>query len=82
MPYNQVSDLPPSVKDHLPAHAQEIYLKAFNSAWHEYKDSHKRMGGTSQEETAHKVAWAAVKKTYAKDEATGQWKQKRSKVPA
>jgi len=82
MPYNSVDDLPASVKDNLPPHAQEIYLKAFNSAWQEYSDSRKRMGGNSQEETAYRIAWAAVKKVYEKDKLTGQWKQKRSKIPA
>jgi len=82
MPYTTVSDLPVSVKDHLPQHAQEIYLKAFNNAWQEYKDADKRWGDSSQEETAYRVAWAAVKKVYAKDEETGNWKRKRSRVPA
>ena len=82
MPYNSVDDLPANVKDHLPGHAQEIYIKAFNSAWKEYSDSNKRMAGSSQEETAYRIAWAAVKKVYEKDELTGQWKRKRSKVPA
>ena len=26
-----------------------------------------------REETAHKVAWTAVKKNYTKDEASGKW---------
>jgi cation transport regulator len=82
MPYNSLSDLPVAVKDHLPEHAQEIYMKAFNSAWEDYKDPDSRFGNTSREETAYRVAWAAVKKVYEKDEKTGQWKQKRSKVPA
>jgi cation transport regulator len=82
MPYDSVSELPASVKDNLPEHAQEIYMKAFNNAWQEYKDSSRRLSGSSQEETAHKVAWAAVKKVYKKDEKTGQWKPKHSKVPA
>jgi cation transport regulator len=82
MPYNSLSDLPASVKDNLPKHAQEIYQKAFNNAWDEYKDSDKRFEDTSREETAHKVAWAAVKKVYDKDEETGMWKQKRSRVPS
>lgn len=84
MPYNDVSDLPEGVRDHLPAHAQEIYMKAFNNAWDQYKDPSDRLGDTSREETAHRVAWAAVKKTYVKDRATGRWKQKtkRAKTPA
>ncbi|MEB3703016.1 ChaB family protein [Candidatus Bealeia paramacronuclearis] len=54
-----------SVKS-LPEHAQEIYLKAFNSAFNQYKSSAKRRGNETQEEAAHKVAWAAVKKQYEK----------------
>lgn len=64
MPYEHVSELPDSVKDHLPHHAQEIFLEAFNSASKEYKE----------EETAFKVAWSAVKKKYKKDD--DQWVEK------
>ena len=57
MPYRQIGELPDSVKDPLPRHAQEIYKEAFNSAWTEYKDPDDRRGDASREETAHKVAW-------------------------
>lgn len=77
MPYKTVSDLPDSVRDHLPKHAQEIYQAAFNSAWDEYKDASKRRGDTDREETAHKVAWNAVKNEYQKDEKSGDWKKKK-----
>lgn len=60
------AELPPGVKDKLPAHAQDIYREAFNNAWDEYKDASKRRGNESQEEVAHKVAWAAVKQKYEK----------------
>ena len=66
MPYNTTDDLPANVKAHLPKHAQEIYLAAFNNAWDEYADPKKRRGKASQEEVAHKVAWAAVKAVYKK----------------
>jgi len=82
MPYSTISDLPSNIKDHLPKHAQEIYLKAFNHAWQEYKDADMRWEDSSHEETAYRVAWAAVKKIYAKDEGTGMWKRKGSRVPA
>ncbi|MDD1649808.1 MAG: ChaB family protein [Methylococcaceae bacterium] len=65
MPYKDISDLPTSVREHLPKHAQEIYRAAYNSAWDEYAQN---------EERAHRVAWSAVKKNYKKDEASGQWK--------
>ncbi|MBZ2169989.1 ChaB family protein [Marinobacter sp. F4216] len=67
MPYDRNSELPKGVKDNLPEHAQEIYRKAFNSAWEEYKDPSDRRGGAGREETAHKVAWAAVKNEYHKE---------------
>lgn len=67
MPYKKLSDLPDSVRDHLPKHAQEIYRAAYNNAWDEYDHD---------EERAHRVAWAAVKHKYEKDEETGDWKPK------
>ena len=66
MPYSNTSDLPDSVKNNLPPHAQDIYKEAFNSAHDEYKDPHKRQGSSDREETAHKVAWNAVKQKYEK----------------
>jgi len=66
MPYKTLSDLPESVRDNLPKHAQEIYKEAYNSAWDQYKDPEDRRGDASREETAHKVAWAAVKNSYEK----------------
>lgn len=72
MPYKNLSDLPDSVRDNLPKHAQEIYQAAFNNAWDEYADASDRRGDDTREETAHKVAWAAVKKTYEKNE-NGRW---------
>jgi cation transport regulator len=65
MPYSSNTDLPSSVKSHLPEHAQSIYRKAFNSALEQYKE----------EETACKVAWAAVKHEYEKS-SNGMWVKK------
>ena len=62
MPYQELSELPDSVKDNLPKHAQEIYKEAYNH-------------GASREETSHRVAWAAVKHIYEKNEA-GKWVRK------
>ncbi|MCS4308362.1 cation transport regulator [Rheinheimera pacifica] len=75
MPYETRSELPDSVKDTLPGHAQDIYQAAFNNAWDEYADPDKRRGDDSREEVAHKVAWAAVKQSYEKNEA-GHWVKK------
>lgn len=76
MPYTSTSDLPDNVRNVLPSHAQEIYMEAFNSAWEQYDRPEERRGDSSREETAHRVAWAAVKNKYEKDEATGRWKEK------
>jgi cation transport regulator len=75
MPYPKLADLPESVKHVLPKHAQEIYRAAFNNAWDEYARPSDRHDDSSREETAHAVAWAAVKKKYEKNDATGQWER-------
>lgn len=76
MPYQKNQNLPDSVKNHLPSHAQEIYREAFNNAHKEYKDSEKRRDlEESLEEISHRVAWSAVKKKYAK-KSDGNWHAK------
>lgn len=65
MPYQTINDLPDSVKSHLPKHAAEIFLAAFNHANEEY----------DSEETAFKVAWSAVKRDYEKGD-DGDWHKK------
>lgn len=69
MPYSSIAELPDSVRDNLPEHAQEIYKEAFNSAYDDYAER----GAEGREVTAHKVAWSAVKKKYRKEEASGRW---------
>ena len=63
MPYKNRSDLPDSVRDNLPAHAQDVYKEAFNSAWDQYDQDESR---------SHRVAWGAVEKNYHKNES-GKW---------
>ncbi len=63
MPYDKRSDLPDSVRDNVPAHGQDIYKEAFNSAWEQYNHD---------EEHAHRVAWAAVKQKFHKND-DGEW---------
>ena len=75
MPYQSRAQLPDRVRRILPEHAQDIYKAAFNSAWEEYKHSGNRRGEVSREETAHRVAWFAVKQKYQKGE-DGQWHPK------
>jgi cation transport regulator len=50
-------------------HAREIYIKAHANALDQYRDPSKRRDGKeqSQEEVAHKTAWAAVNRVYKKE---------------
>jgi cation transport regulator len=73
MPYATLEDLPETIQ-RLPWHAREIFRAAFNAAWQSYADR----GPQAQEEIAHRVAWAAVKKRYRK---IGEfWIEKRSRL--
>lgn len=65
MPYADNADLPDSVRVHLPDHAQDIYREAFNHAYAAHS------GDPRQEEAAHRIAWAAVKRSYVK--IGGSW---------
>ena len=75
MPYDTLEELPNTVRDVLPRHAQTIYMEAYNSAWDQYAEPEDRRGDASREETSHKVAWAAVKQQYEKHD-DGRWRQK------
>ena len=66
MPYEKLADLPDSVRDNLPKHAQEIYQEAYNSAEEQYDEEDRR----------HRVAWSAVKEKYEMDEDSGEWVEK------
>lgn len=76
MPYKNRSELPESVQHVLPAHAQDIYKEAFNNAWIQYLHKEDRRDNASREETAHRVAWAAVKNDYQKGE-DNKWHRKK-----
>jgi cation transport regulator len=65
MPYRVNGDLPPSVRNHLPVHAQDIYREAFNHAFTA------QAGEPDRERRAHMIAWAAVKRSYVK--AVDSW---------
>ncbi len=65
VPYEDLDDLPDSVKRNLPKHTREIYLKAYNSAEEQYDEEDRR----------HRVAWAAVEQKYEKNEE-GKWVEK------
>jgi cation transport regulator len=72
MPYSVNSDLPPSVRAHLPEHAQDIYRAAFNHAYAAHA------GEIDRDRRAHMIAWAAVKRSYVK--AGGNWVPRESAI--
>jgi cation transport regulator len=53
------------VQAHLPSHAQDVYREAFNHPFAAH------FGELRQEEAAHRIAWAAVKRSYVK--IGGSW---------
>jgi cation transport regulator len=65
MPYRTPDDLPVAIRSHLPPHAQEIYLSAFNAAWRQHADD------PDGEAVVHRIAWSAVKRRYHK--IGGSW---------
>jgi cation transport regulator len=60
MPYERNADLPSNLQRLLPEHAQDIFREAFNHAFEAHS------GEARQEEAAHRIAWAAVKRSYVK----------------
>ena len=73
MPYRTNDDLPFSVQRHLPPHAQDIYRDAFNHVFAAHA------GDPRQEEASHRIAWAAVKKSYVK--LGDSWVQRTGAAP-
>jgi cation transport regulator len=63
------ADLPPSIRSHLPEHAQDIFREAFNHAHAAHAQDPRR------EEAAFRIAWAAVKRQYEK--VGDDWVEKR-----
>ena len=76
MPYKSINELPDGVTNVLPKHAQDIYKEAFNSAYDEYADVKERKKDADREETAHRVAWSAVKKAGYEKGNDGDWHKK------
>ena len=76
-PFKSVNDLPYLIKDELPPHAQEIWMKTYNNALKEYQNPKERRNPKEPADVvAHKVAWAAVDTQYKKDPKTGKWVKK------
>jgi len=72
MPYKTTSDIPQPVQDALPAKAQDMWMKVYNSASKQYDGDKSRSAAT---------AWAAVKRKYKKGE-NGDWALKEGLIEA
>jgi cation transport regulator len=75
MPYEDIQALPPQLRAHLPLTAQQIYREAFNDAWRQYADLSVNPQPAAVEEAVSRSAWAAVKRQYRLDRATGRWRR-------
>lgn len=70
MPWKNITDLPPEIKENLPAKAQKLFLGSFNDAYGgTCKDR-----GDDKEACAIKIAWGAVKKQFKQQ--NGKWVRK------
>lgn len=75
MPYQTIEGLPADVRRVLPKKAQEVFLRAFNSAWEKYRDPRRVRFKASREDVAIRTAWNAVGEKYRKDDL-GSWVQR------
>jgi len=66
MPYNNIEELPPALRKHLPDEAKKLYLAAYNTAWSRSVCAHDHGIGASPEDIAHREAWSAVRDKYRK----------------
>lgn len=71
--YEQLEDLPSSIRDRMPVEAQRLYLAASRRKWEKMKMS----GETSEEtlsERAHEAGLFAVEQQFRQDDE-GRWRQ-------
>ena len=70
-PYENITDLPDTIRDVLPVGAQHIYIESYERSWETYEEG--QGGEMGREAVAHRDGWNAVKREYQKDESTGRW---------
>ena len=69
MIYKRVSDLPVEIAQSLPTGADYIYLREYRLAWDNIAEDTDEL---RRHETAHRVAWSAVRRKYELDDK-GKW---------
>lgn len=75
--YKNMDDLPGTLRSILPSEAQEIYLKAYQKSWENYKPA--KGGEMGQHGVAHRNAMHAVLEEYTFDQSTGVWSKRGEK---
>ena len=74
MPYESIQALPPALRRQMPLVAQEIFREAYNAAWRQYVDILGQQHPAVLEEAVSRSAWAALRRRYRQDKATGRWR--------
>lgn len=72
--YENLNDLPDTLRDTLPEEAQRIYLDAYKRAYEDYEEF--RGGEAGREAVAHRDAMHAVKQEYVHKSDSGKWYRK------
>lgn len=75
MPYRSIIDLLDDIHENFPNQARKIYQESYDKARDEYKKLKNRRDVKNREDSAHKVAWHAVKDEYEKGD-NGIWYEK------
>jgi cation transport regulator len=70
-PYENITDLPKTIKDVIPVGAQHVYLESYQRSYETYQEG--QGGEMGREAVAHRDGWNAVKRDYVKNEKTGKW---------
>ena len=72
--YQNKSDLPETLRDHLPDELQDIYLDAYQKSWQNYEEH--EGGEMGREGVAHRDAMQAVEREYVFHRDSGKWYRK------
>jgi cation transport regulator len=72
--YEELGDLPETLRTTLPREAQEVYLEAYKKAWDEYTEE--EGGQAGREAVANRNAMAAVEKGFVHDSESGKWRRR------
>lgn len=75
MLYKSREELPENIREALPEEAQNLYIKAYNSAYKDHQDS-QRPAHVSLHQIANEQAWKVVGREWQKDTEHNVWIKK------